>query len=138
MKKQLLTIILALFSLSLFSQDNEPSYYYCYKLTSADWNNYTKKWDFNTPKSSTLTLKFYKNITTINDQAQSRYEAISDGVEKTGENYESKEWDGIDEKNRRVNLKIIKYTNTQEIVYMVVYDTYLIAYHINKSGLSPL
>lgn len=138
MKKQILTTILALFTLSLFSQDDEPSYYYCYKLTSGDWNNYTKKWDFNPSKASTLTLKFYKNITTINDQAQSRYEAISNGVEKSGDNYESKEWDGIDEKNRRVKLSIIKYTNTQELVYMVIYDTYLIAYHINKSGLSPL
>ena len=138
MKKQLLTIILVLFSLSLFSQDDEPTYYHCYKLTNADWNNYTKKWDFNSSKASTLTLKFYKNITTINDQAQSRYEAISNGIDRSGDNYESKEWDGIDEKNRRVNLRIIKYTNTNELVYMVIYDTYLIAYYINKSGLSPL
>lgn len=133
MKKNILAFFLILSSFASFSQDE----YYCYKIITADWNTFSKKWDFNEPKVVNLTLTIYSNIVTINDEAHSRYEAQSNKTQDNTNNYDRTSWNAIDEKGRSIIMQIIKYKESGDIVFMIIYDNFLLSYYINKSGLSP-
>jgi hypothetical protein len=134
MKKYILSIALIVFSLSSFAQ---PSEYHCYKTMLGNWDRINKKWVFEQPKSSTLTLSFDRKIVSVNDEAQSRYESISGAKEEENSNYNTSSWDGIDEKGRRIIMQLVKYHESGELLYMVIYDAVIFVYYINKSGLSP-
>jgi hypothetical protein len=134
MKKYILSIAFILISLLSFSQ---PSEYHCYKTRLGIWDKDNGKWIFEEPKASTLTLVFNKKIITINNEARSRYESISDVRQEETSEFSRSSWDGVDEKGRKIVMQLVKYHNTNELVYMVIYDQLLFVYFINKSGLSP-
>lgn len=134
MKKYILLIALIIFSLSSFAQ---PSEYHCYKTRLAMWDKSNSEWTFEESKPSTLTLTFNKRVITINNEARSRYESISDIRQEETSEFSRSSWDGIDEKGRKIVMQLVKYHNTNELVYMVIYDQLLFVYYINKSGLSP-
>jgi uncharacterized protein (UPF0297 family) len=104
---------------------------------TADWNTYSKKWDFNEPKSTNLKLSIYNNVVTINDEAHSRYEAMSNKTQESTSNYDRTSWNAIDERGRNIIMQIIKYKESGDLVFMIIYDNFLLSYYINKSGLSP-
>ena len=134
MKKYILSIAFVFISLFSFSQASE---YYCSKITMGYWNRTSRKWDYDDGKKVNLKLKIYKNVTTIDDEAQSRYEAISGGDKEDNSTYEGMTWNGVDEKGRNILIKIIYYKQSQQKIYMVIYDDMLFIYNISESRLSP-
>jgi len=134
MKKYILSIAFTFISLLSFCQ---PSEYHCYKTRLGIWDKTNGEWMFEEPKPSTLTLTFNRKVITINNEARSRFESISDIRQDETNEFSRSSWDGVDEKGRKMVMQLVKYHNTKELVYMVIYDELLFVYFINKSGLSP-
>jgi hypothetical protein len=73
MKKIILTLILAIFSVLAFAQTQLPTYKNCVGY----WNKTTQKYDFQDWVYADITFTFYDNYVSVNDAGHSIYRIMS-------------------------------------------------------------
>lgn len=129
MKNILLASALIFFSLISFSQD-DPTIMSCKSMKSADWSDYYKKWIWENPKSTNLTLKFYRKKITVNDEAGSVYNLIGVGDEDVDNERKKTTWGAVDERGRNVKVSLMHFTDNNILALVVMYDDVLFCYYL--------
>ena len=135
MKKLFISILLVLASIFSFSQS---STYYATYVKRAEKNSYTDKYVWDEGKKINLKIVFLDNFIRVYDNAESHYVLKGDEKKSKTDKYEMSYWDATDEKGRKVDVSIIHYFNSGEVVLMIVYDDIAFGYSMDMGRLSPL
>jgi hypothetical protein len=104
-----------------------------YASSFARWNYSTKKWMWEDPESTNMTIVINTKVIRVNDQAESAYFIVKNSMEETMPNGSIHiGWDVIDEKGRKAFYKFVLNKNTGKIQHYVIYDDVAYCYHIRS------
>lgn len=128
MKKIILIAISITMSVVLLAQTPK----HAVSANQANWNQYTKKWDFNAAHPVNMTFVLYKDKIVVDDKANSTYIILSSRPDEDNSTYNSASWNCSDERGRRCIFSMVFYKEGKT-VYMVMYDSVLFTYTIESN-----
>lgn len=127
MKKHLLLVILALVSLSAFSQTEVKTY----MNVSGVWNALTEEYEYKNKEYSRITFTMYPNVIIAKDNANSVYRIVSDTFSDENSRWKSASWECRDEQNRQCVFLLMYHKNSNLITISVNYKSISYLYYVD-------
>lgn len=128
MKKFLFLVLFSLISVISYSQLIVRTY----KNQAGTYDEIFKKWRFDEPRYSNISVRVEKGYFQFDDEAESLYRVIESEGEKIESSYKATTWVCRDEKNIYCRVQIIHYFENQSNVLTVIYKNICYLYHIKN------